>query len=109
MTAIALSPSAPLFSIVGLAVIAAIVVVAAHWGAGACRTPQTKRLIAVSLIVSIVAVVFAPVARAEGEDDPDFVMLNVCDRYPPWSVLWVYHLCMLPRRKRRLPLARRAR
>ena len=102
MTAVAVFAFSPMYALVGLAVTIAVAVLAAHWGA---YRPQVKRLIAASLTASVlVATVAAPIVRAEDE----FVMMNPCSQYEPWSAMWIYHLCMLPRRSRRR-LARRTR
>ena len=101
MTALVVSPAlAPSF-LVGLAVTLAAAVLVAHWGA---YRPQAKRMIAASLIASIVVVSTAPVVRAE-----DVVLPNLCKNFEPWSWEWIVLGCMLPRRRRRLQIARRPR
>ncbi len=105
MIALAFASSSSLVLLVGLAATAAAIVLIAHWGA---YRPQVKRMIAAGLIAALLCVIAAPAVRA---DDGEFVILNPCTYYEPWSVPWVLAGCWipLPRRKRRLPLVRRPR
>lgn len=71
------------WSMGGFALVAGLWLLIQHWGA-----PKVKRLTAAALVAGVLTT--PAVLRAA---DDEFVMLNVCDRYEPWSIPWIYYLC----------------
>lgn len=86
MTAVVIVSSfSPMLLSIGLAVTIAVAVLVAHWGA---YRPQVKRMVMVSLILLLVTTA----VQADGE----LVIISICARLEPWSVLWILEGCWLP-------------